>query len=361
LKVLLPLHRLHAAGIGTVVRGLSEHVPHELREGEELLVIGQNTDLPTRLQNVRLLDPQSPTETPAGRFAYEQGRLRRAAAEADLVHLTDYRPLLLSRQPFILTIHDVFFLEYGAWYPPAVAAFKRVMFAAALRKRPRILICDSEYTRLRLLHHVPRLRRADVRVIYPGVWVPGNGAQTSPADDPYFLTVSIIEPRKNHLMLLEAFQAAQRAGFALRWKVVGAPGYRSRGIVDALRAASGVDVLGHVSDTALEELYRGALFHATPSVAEGFGFPPLEAMARGIPVIASSGSAMDETLGTAGRRVPPWDVRGWTEALLALESDAALRRELAEEGLTTVKRFSWPRAAAAYAETYRDAFVGGRR
>src|SRR5437763_17119320 len=100
---------------------------------DELLVIGRETDLPERQRNVRLLDSRSPAETRAARFIYEQGHLRRAAGVADLVHLTDYRPLLLSRKPFVITVHDVFFLEYASWYPPSVAAFKRGMFAAALR------------------------------------------------------------------------------------------------------------------------------------------------------------------------------------------------------------------------------------
>lgn len=358
MRVLLPLHRLHAAGIGTVVRGLSEYLPAEFRDGEELLVVGQHTDLHERLGNVRLLDARRPNETPIGRFVYEQGRLRRAAAMADLVHLTDSRPLLLSNRPFILTVHDVFVLDCAAWYTPAVAAYKRSMFAAALQKRPRVLICDSQYTRMRLLHHLPRLRDRDIRVVYPGVWVPDDQRRIEP-EVPYFLTVSTIEPRKNHLVLLEAFRAARASGLELRWKVVGAPGYRSRKIAETLKECPGVDVLGHVSAQALERLYRGATFHVTPSFAESFGFPPLEAMARGVPTVASSGSAMDETLADASLRVPPWDVTGWTRALLALATDEDTRARLAAAGRHAVARFPWKQTAAAYAQIYRDALAGG--
>jgi glycosyltransferase involved in cell wall biosynthesis len=355
-KVLLPLHRLHAAGIGTVVQGLSEYLPGELRDGEELLVVGHDTDLHERLGNVRLLDAESPNENRVGRFVYEQGRLRRAAAQADLVHLTDSRPLLLSTRPFVLTIHDVFFLDGPAWYTPALRTYKRSMFAAALRKRPRVIVCDSEYTMMRLNHHVPRLRDRDVRVVHPGVWVPDDQGRSEP-DTPYFLTVSTIEPRKNHLVLLDAFQAVRAAGLQLRWIVVGASGYRSRAIVETLRRSPGVDVLGHVSAPTLERLYRGAAFHVTPSVAEGFGFPPLEAMARGVPAIASSGSAMDETLGDAACRVEARDVHGWTQALLTVATDEDLRAMLVAKGRSAVGRFSWQRTAAAYAQVYRDALA----
>jgi glycosyltransferase involved in cell wall biosynthesis len=345
---------MHAAGIGTVVHGLSEYLPAQLRNGEELLVVGHDTDLHERLVNVRLLDAEAPKENRVGRFVYEQGRLRRAAAEADLVHLTDSRPLLLSRRPFVLTIHDVFFLECPAWYTPTLRAYKRSMFAAALKKRPRVVVCDSEYTMMRLLHHVPRLRDRDVRVVHPGVWVPDDQRRVEP-DTPYFLTVSTIEPRKNHLVLLDAFRAARAAGLQLRWIVVGAPGYRSRRIVEILKKSAGVDVLGHVSAQSLERLYRGAAFHVTPSIAEGFGFPPLEAMARGIPTIASSGSAMDETLTDASCRVAARDVAGWTQALLTVATDEALQATLVAKGRSAVGRFSWQETAAAYAQIYRDA------
>jgi glycosyltransferase involved in cell wall biosynthesis len=360
-KVLLPLHRFNAAGIGTVVRGLSENVPAQLRSGERLLVIGQKTDLAVRRNNVELLDTQQPTETALGRFVYEQGRLLQASRQADLVHLTDYRPLLLSRTPFILTIHDVFFLDYPAWYPPTVSAFKRMMFAAALVKRPCMLVCDSEYTRSRLLHHAPRLAGGHVRVIHPGVSGSTRTERPVETDQRYFLTVSTIEPRKNHLMILEAMRRARRRGLRIRWKVVGAPGYRSERIVAALRGNPDVDVLGHVSEEELDGLYAGALFHATPSVAEGFGFPPLEAMARGVPVVASTGSAMDETVGPAAMRIAAWDVEGWAVALHELASDPTAREQLARAGSEVAGRFSWARAAAAYADSYRDALDRDRR
>ena len=110
-----------------------------------------------------------------------------------------------------------------------------------------------------------------------------------------------------------------------------------------------------------ERLFAGAVFFAFPSHAEGFGFPPLEAMARGVPTICSTGSAMDETVGDAAIRIHPADIDGWTAALLRLASDDAERARLSDLGVERAARFSWPKAARDYVECYRAAFAGNSR
>jgi glycosyltransferase involved in cell wall biosynthesis len=114
-------------------------------------------------------------------------------------------------------------------------------------------------------------------------------------------------------------------------------------------------VLGHVSNAQRERLYRRARFFAFPSHAEGFGFPPLEAMARGAPTICSSGTAMDETVGEAAIRVAADDVEGWAAALALLADDAAERERLREAGLARTAEFSWSRTAQEYVHSYRSA------
>jgi glycosyltransferase involved in cell wall biosynthesis len=214
-------------------------------------------------------------------------------------------------------------------------------------------VTGSEYTRGRFLAHFRDFPEQRVRVIHPGVW-PGGSAEAE--QDGYFLTVATVEPRKNHLGLLRALRAARASGFGLRWKVVGASGYSAEPIVAELRAEPGVEVLGWVPESDLQRLYRGARFAAYPSLAEGFGLPPLEAMARGLPVACSAGSAFDETVGDAALRIEPGDEGAWTEALLWLGSDAAGRDRLRARGLERAAQFDWRRTAAAYVAAYRDAF-----
>jgi glycosyltransferase involved in cell wall biosynthesis len=292
------------------------------------------------------------------RLLYEQLYLPVVARRADLVHLCDHRPLLLSGQRFLLTVHDVFFLDHPEWFPAATVRYRRAMLSAAIRKQPAAVVCVSHYTRERLLAHYPQAEGSHVVVIHPGIEPADPRENTEPDSDPYFLTVAMIEPRKNHLGLLEALRLARGDGLELRWKVVGAIGQCADETVAALRREPGVDVLGHVPDDQLDRLYRGALFHALPSHAEGFGFPPLEAMARGIPTVCSTGSALDETVGDAALRVPPDDRARWAKALQLLASDAEKRGRLRALGQRRVASLRLDEAARAYVSAYLEALEG---
>jgi glycosyltransferase involved in cell wall biosynthesis len=225
------------------------------------------------------------------------------------------------------------------------------MLKLALAKDPNAVVCVSEHTRLSLLEAAPNLDTGRVHVVHPGV--EAEDAPQVEAERDFFLTVSTIEPRKNHLTLLAAFQLARQQGLRLRWKVVGAALYGGDKVKAALRAAPGVEFAGLVSDGERERLYRAAAFVALPSRAEGFGFTPLEAMARGVPTVCSSGSALDETAGDAALRVDPDDVEGWADALLRMEADHDLRKRLRERGTAQVKRFDPLRSARTYVEIYR--------
>jgi glycosyltransferase involved in cell wall biosynthesis len=220
------------------------------------------------------------------------------------------------------------------------------MLHAALLRRPAAIVFDSEFGKRRLLHHHPRLAaRARLVVLPPGLEPPPATVAPGRATAPYFLTVGAIEPRRNHLTLLRAYRRAREAGLGLNWVVVGDSGHLATSIVGELTAAEGVDVRGFVPAAELEQLYGGALFAATPSWSEGFGYPPLEAMARGVPVVCSTGSALDETVGDAALRVDPGDEQAWLEALLEMQGDQALRERLASAGRACAERYDWGQVA----------------
>ncbi len=165
-----------------------------------------------------------------------------------------------------------------------------------------------------------------------------------------------IEPRKNHLMLLRAFRAARSEGLTLRWRVVGPPGHLAGPILKALEAEPAVDVLGWVSPIELERCFRNSAFLAAPSILEGFGFPPLEAMARGVPVACSEGGVWDETVGDAALR-PSADRPGeWARALLALASDDRRRSELRARGYEVASATTWEQAGATCWELYGSVY-----
>jgi glycosyltransferase involved in cell wall biosynthesis len=332
-RVFIPIHQADPGGIMTVVRGLAAALPDALGPRDDLVLYG---------------DPARERWGKVQRVVDQQWRAARAARGADLVHLGDYRPLGLSRVPFVVTVHDLTFLDRPDWYPRPVAAYKRAMFRAALAKRPAGVVCVSEHTRTRFMAHAPRFPAQRVRVIHPGLAPPPTA---QPADaGAYFLTVGAIEPRRNHLTLLAAFE---RAAPDLRWVVVGREHYRGGPIAARLQAVPGVDVRGWVADDELERLYRGARFVALPSHHEGFGFVPLEAMARGVPAAVATGSALDESAGDAALRVAPSDVESWAEALRRLQEDETLRAQLVARGRTRAASFTWERAAREHVALFR--------
>jgi glycosyltransferase involved in cell wall biosynthesis len=284
------------------------------------------------------------------RVVDQQLGVARRARDADLVHLPDFRPVLLDRRPFLLTVHDVCWLDHPEWFPRPVVRYKSALLKLALAKRPWAVVCVSGYTRSRLRAHAPRLRSA-VHVIRPGFLEPPAVAPEPAAGADYFLTLSTIEPRKNHLGLLAAFKASRAAGLSLRWKVAGATGYAGDEIVAELRATDGVDVLGPVDDAERERLYGEAAFVAVPSLVEGFGLPVGEALRRGVPVVAARGSGLDEVGGDAVLRVEPADRPAWVEALSSLE-DVALRRDLRARGLAESAALGWEAPARRYVDVY---------
>jgi glycosyltransferase involved in cell wall biosynthesis len=340
-RILLPAREAGSGGLGSSIRGLAAHVPKALPPGDELVVLGGDGQ-----PDGNWLRPSRRVT----RFLHEQLVVSRAARGVDLVHLPDHRPLLASRTPFLLTVYDLLYIDRPEWFPPAVARYKALMLRAALAKRPALVVTGSEYTRARFLARFPDFPAERVRTIHPGIWPADPVPDPRPGD--YFLTVSTIEPRKNHLGVLRALRAARKRGFELRWKIAGALGYAAAPIVTELKGEPGVDVLGWIPDEELDDLYRGARFAVYPSFAEGFGLPPLEAMARGIPVACSAGSALDESVCEAALRVDPRDTAAWAEALVELQSDAG---HLRARGLERAASFTWERAAAAYVEAYGDA------
>jgi glycosyltransferase involved in cell wall biosynthesis len=337
MRVLIPLDNTGGGGIARVGSELVRALTPRLGTEDRLMLLGGEG-----------------LSRPGGRLRQtldDQWRVIGPARHADLVHSVDAKAPLLSGTPFSLTIHDLFFLDHPEWYPRSVAVYKRLLLAASLHRRPRLVVCVSEHTRARLLAHHPAVAGRSRVVVIPTGIAPAPPAPRAVGD--YFLTVSSIEPRKNHLGLLAAFRQARRDGLTLRWKIVGRPQYDAAAILCELEDADGVEIVGRVDDDELERLYAGARFVATSSWEEGFGLPPLEAMRRGVPVICSTGSALDETVADGGLRVDPHDTAAWARALRELQDDDAFAAGLGEAGRVQAARFSWDTAADAYLREFR--------
>ena len=257
----------------------------------------------------------------------------------------------LTKRNQVVTIHDLATLDHPEWFSPRFAAFYRWLLPKLLPKVEG-LICVSEFTRSRLLALLP-VKPGRVTVVRPGV----SRFFTRPAEahlqqqlselslDPgYLLCVAAFEPRKNYRRLLEAWS---NIGHQMGSLLV-LSGHTGRSHIFAppgLKPDASVRQLGYVSDELLPALYAGAKAMIFPSLYEGFGMPPLEAMACGTPVIASDRPALRETLGDAAFYCDPEDSGSIATAIATVSSSVALRQELAGRGFERVRLFDWDRTA----------------
>jgi glycosyltransferase involved in cell wall biosynthesis len=272
-------------------------------------------------------------------------------------------PLAVSRQ--VVTIHDAAVFDRPEGFSPAYVRWYRALLPRLVRRVARVIV-GSEFARERVIATMSAPEERVV-VIHDGVAVPEAAVDDSTASmtldrygltrNAYVLAVGTLEPRKNLGTLLEAWaRVVSRLPDEMRLVVVGAEGSaRVFGTRAALPATRGVVRTGAVTEAELDALYAGATTFVTVSLYEGFGLPPLEAAARGVPVIASDIAVFSEVLGDAATFVDPRDPTAIGDAILDLVSNGGRRRQLRELGLLNAKRFSWDRAARQTLDVLRNA------
>ena len=266
----------------------------------------------------------------------------------------------------VATIHDLSHVWFPQFHPAARVDYLKRALPDALR-RADFLITDAESVRLEVIRHFgwPADRIAAVRLGVDPIFRPRPVADLRPVlqrfglqVDGYTLFVGTIEPRKNLERLLAAYEALP-ATLRQRWPLVlaGARGWQSEKVHDRIcqaAAAGWVHYLDFVAQEDLPFLYAGARLFAYPSLYEGFGLPPLEAMASGVPVVTSNVSSLPEVVGAAAIMVEPQDVPALTAALQRGLEDDAWRVSAVERGLARASAFGWARCidstVAIYAE-----------
>ena len=254
---------------------------------------------------------------------------------------------------FVLTVHDLIPLEW----PEAVSRAYRLQFRAWLMRCLDLadaIVCPTQAVAAGLRETFPRAPPA--RVISMGVTRRSPRSEVAVARR-YFLALGSVEIRKNLSLLRRAFESNadlfSREGIEL-W-IAGQPGYGGAAIVAELQnAGAGVKFLGPQSARALADLMRGALALCAPSLAEGFGLPPLEALALGTPVLASDIPAHREVLGEAAELLPPTEVEAWGAALRRVAADPDFRGRLARLGPVRAAEHTWARTARQTEALYRE-------
>jgi glycosyltransferase involved in cell wall biosynthesis len=269
-------------------------------------------------------------------YPFALGRL----GGVDVLHCPTYYGPVRARVPLVVTVLDLSVWRFPDAFPRWTRTVVPRLVPLVLRAARRILAI-SEFTKRELVEvlGVPEAKVAAVPLaVEPELFKPEGPA----ADGDYVLAVGTLEPRKNLARLAES---TRRLGVELR--VAGARGW---GGVEA--GGDGVRWLGRVTDEELARQYRGAAVVAYPSLYEGFGFPILEAMASGAPVVTSRGGSTEEVAGGAAVLVDPLD----SAAIAAAIEEARSRRgELRARGLARAAEFSWEETARRTVEVYVEA------
>ncbi len=283
----------------------------------------------------------------------------------DLLHSTDFIPPLRASLPTVITVHDLAFLHWPHFLTKDSAAYYGQIDRGV--RRASHIIVPSESTKKDLVAQlgVPKHK---VSVIYEAA---DDSFGPLPVDqtrreicqryglpNAFILFVGTIEPRKNVDGLLRAFRHLldkyniDDVGLA----IAGGRGWLYEDVLDLIRKLKlerNVFPLGRVNDADLHKLYVGARCHVHPAHYEGFGLPPLEAMACGTPTIVSNISSLPEVVGDAALMVHPDNWEELAVAIHRLLTDDALHAELREKGLQRARCFSWEQTAERTLEVYR--------
>jgi len=283
----------------------------------------------------------------------------------DVMHSPDFIPPFRATCRTVITVHDLAFLLYPQFLTPESARYYSQIDQAV--RRTDHIIADSENTRQDLLKLLGA--PADkVSVVYlaanpiyrplPLAQARQRVAEKFGLNNDFVLFVSTIEPRKNLPTLLRAYrQLLDAYKLDVELVLVGGPGWlydEVPTLVEKLRLTHKAHFLGRVPDDELLYLYNAAGLVAHPAVYEGFGLPPLEAMACGTPVIVSNSSSLPEVVGDAGVLVEATDVDAWAAALWRVLTDDTLREELSQKALARAGYFSWERTARQTLRIYHQ-------
>ncbi len=283
------------------------------------------------------------------------------AGPADLYHFPNFIIPPLAAGKAVVTIHDVSFLRFPSFAETRNLAFLSARLAQTVR-RAEAVITDSQFS----AREIAELLGVEPAKIVPiPLGVSGHLSPPPPErvaawrrrrglERPYLLTVGTLEPRKNHALLLRIFERLDRFDGLL--VIAGMRGWKYEPILERLRQsprAAEIRYLEYVAEEELACLYAGAELFLFPSLYEGFGLPPLEAMACGLPVLASGAGSLAEVLGEAARLIPEFDPDAWAQDVRQLLDDPAARHSLADRGRRQAARYRWTDTARQTWELYR--------
>lgn len=287
--------------------------------------------------------------------------LSRQQPGAQLYHATEHL-LPYLHIPTVLTVHDLIFERYPQYHTRSNRLFLKLAMPLFIHAASAV-IAVSQCTRRDILERY-RTPAEKIHVIYEGIddaFRPASPAalqtirQRYSLDRPYLLMVGTLEPRKNHLTALRSLARLKAAGLPHRLVIAGGHGWLFAPIqqaVDSLGLKQDVFFTGYIPFADLAPLYSAADCVLAPSLYEGFGFPVLEAMACGAPVVCSNTSSLVEVAGEAALTVDPLDEQALSQAVHRLVAEPGLANELRRRGIQQAAAFRWEKCAQQTVELY---------
>lgn len=322
---------------------------------------------PLTIDGITMRQASLDTESPLRRILWEQTLQPWDLGRFDLYHALAFVSPLILRKPSVVTVYDLSFIHYPQVLSASRRLYLRLFTALSCRRAERVIAISRSTARdLTESLGIPA-NKIDVAV--PGYDTNAYKLLPSPEIDAFrarqnlperfWLFLGTLEPRKNLVMLLEAYAALPQTE-RLPLVLAGGKGWDYDAIFQAVTRYNLVkEVLfpGYVSLDELPLWYNSAEAFIYPSVFEGFGLPVLEAMACGRPVIVSDASSLPEVAGSAGICLPPQDIQAWTNALKRAFADAEWRRSAGEQSLAEAQNFRWAETARQTIYSYRRALT----
>lgn len=346
-------------GIQHYIRALVPELVARAVPTHEVVLYGEPSQLhPPADERVRWVPTARPLRSGAQRVLWEQTVLPRLLYRDDIdVFFSPAFILPIGwRGTGVVTIHDLNFEVSPQTIHPVRRAYLRAITRRSARRARRVIaISRCAAGDIARLYSVPDSKIAVIPYGLDASFNPTDARRLEPMvreryrlPKEFLLFVGTLEPRKNLSRLLEAYALASRQVSLPPLVLVGAPGWRSERILTLARQL-GVEgqlrFAGYVLREHLPGVYASARALLYPSLYEGFGLPPLEAMGCGTPVLASDVSAMPEVVGEAGVLVDPRNVREMAEGILRITQDETWRRQAVQSGLERAQRFRWDEAA----------------
>ncbi|MEK7665718.1 MAG: glycosyltransferase family 1 protein [Patescibacteria group bacterium] len=260
---------------------------------------------------------------------------------------------IATKLPYVVTAHDLSFRIFPEFFSARMRLWHRLINPKRVFSRARAILAPSNSTKQDLVE-LYGVNEKRIHVTPLGI----SNALQSGTDQAmkvakkfgrYVLSVATIEPRKNHLSLIEAYEMYRdRTGDEITLVIAGATGWKAQPVLEAIkksRYAHGIHLLDYVSEEQKIELYKRATLFVFPSFYEGFGLPVLDAMSHGLPIITSHTSSMPELVGDAGILIDPFNVNDLFVAIREVMHSKTLQAELKTRGLKRAKDFSWNKTA----------------